>query len=886
MITDELLERSGINAKRSSIDVPSFRAGALLSTRAERFRSLQQEVVGRSWDYRIAFAMHLIAFDVFNPADIDLLSTHKASFHHSEFGVAFELSDGNSDVHRYLLSELSLKFSELNFEWAEGCKAALCDALLSCHLYSAYNKTTLLNELRCDQIAWAFKHLPAAIFSHVAATAPCTPLASNSWERMRSGRVPLLPTNEVDAEAEANVGDLLDAVELTSSNNQSPALINQALDCLSDMPDETIRSCLLRWNRSLTALAPKLHMYSPQVGLIISWIAHVVEHGTSQKGTDADPTTRRRYAKVAAIPLFRSIQSLPDDPKNWTKDMRTASLVATMTTASANDKRALSAAISSFQYFLFEAFELRPLDAGLKDFVPVAKPRAQFISELEVMRASGWIATAQMDDERLRKMLQVALWLSFDAPFRITELLHARKGNITKLADGTYEISILPRRGEHLKTAAATRRVWVRSPRACAHLARLMAHRDGEGWASKDLLFGTGIEGSAPHRKNRLRFLLLRALKAATGDPDMTIHALRHAWVCRELLAILNSLGICNFNRLSHLASEVGHESIHTTLEYYFHLMEVPLRIHTDAALRFDLNWSSEVGAAYTGMTASALRQRASRTHQNVGDVVWSELRTSAETWLESLAFLDSDWGIPDAPDLSDKSVTKLTPGLVMNFLIAADKQEFSIDVLSQRHGLNTSQGLKATHHLKQIRAQISRSKYDRRPTGGEAVEKGSPDLQIQKIQQPKYVDVVTCLSEMPSDMEVLRRGVEAWKNLRNRYGYISLEKREAVYDFLSLLRFLGLQAGNFDVVVARNDGHGQANLLQAEIEQVFVSAMVANPHYITGAPPHPTRPSAFLQWHPEAGCKKTSANSDLKGLDAVLLVLGVYLHLAGGQPS
>ena len=880
MNKEELLERAGILVTYSSIEVPSFRASSLVNTRAKRFTDLQQEVVRHDWDHRIVLAMHLVAFDGFDPFDFDLIRTHKVAFRTTTFGLALELSNDEEVVRRYLLGLLTQKFSAVPLVWDEVQELTWVEALKTLKPYAHFNEAEILIELRCDQLAWAFQRLPSALFSHLSGLIPSTPLSRDTWERMRTGAAPLARGEVLDTEADANSGDLLDAAENSSSDNNSPALIQQALNCLSAEPHETARQCLTRWNRNLTALAPKLHGYSPHIGLIISWIAHVVEHGTSKKGSEADTATRRRYANVAAIPLFRAIQSYSTDPGRWTKDMRVAAFVSVMSSASNTDKRALSAAIASFQFFLMEAFELRPLDAGLKDFVPVSKPRAQCIFLAEVERTSSWFAAARMDDERLRSRLQVALWLSYDAPFRINELLHLRKGNILKLKDGSYEVSIIPPRGGQLKTSAAIRRVWVRLPTACAFLARLLEQREREGWASKDLLFGAGVEGGVPYRKSRLRYMLLLALKATTGDPDMTIHALRHSWVCRELEALLVSSEVCNFNRLSHLATQVGHASVHTTLEYYFHLMERPWRMHIDVALQFELKWTSDTGARYTDMSPPALRQRASRANQTVDALIWTRLHASAVENIDTLTPVDVVWGIPCSPDLTDKALTPLTPALIMLFLIAVEKAEHPPEVLAQRYGLSSEQGRSALLHLSEVRTQLSRTSYTRRSTRNRTVDRNAPDLRIQKIQQPKYARLVASLGEITVDLELQRRGVDAWKVLRNRYGYIGLVDRNATYNFLSLLQHLGLHAHNLDVLIAQSDEPGFADSTQAQIEGVFLSAMVAHPTYIQGAPPHPTRPAAFLQWHPSGHEKKTPANSDLKGLDSIMLVLAVFLHL------
>lgn len=876
----EILNHAGIMVSYSSIDVPSFRAQAQVNTRAARFARFQQEVLRTNWQDGIALATHLFAFDGFSPLSLHLLRTNTAALQTTEYGLALELSESNKLTHRYLLSSITQAITSSPIRWSDEHLDKLLHALCNTTAYEHSSKSEVLKELHCDQLAWTFQQLPSAIFSHLAGLTTCTPLDPDAWERERTGMAPAIAEDIAVAEIEANAGDLLDATTSTTADNSSAALIQQALNALYEAKGETTRQSLMRWNRSLVALAPKIHNYSPQVGLVISWIAHVVEHGTSKKGTHADPATRRRYVLVAAKPIFSAIQSLPRDPCLWTKDMRVSAYVAIMHSANNSDKRALSAALASFQDFLSEAFEIQPLDAGLKDIVPASAPRAQCIYIHEVERASRWIQSAHMEDHGLKVRLQVALWLAYDAPFRINELLHLRKGNITPLPDGSFEITILPPRGGQLKTPVATRRVWIRHSQACGFLKSLIEERERDGWTSQDLLFASGIDGRTPHRKNRLRFLLLLALKAATGDPNMTIHALRHAWVCRELLTCLTGSGIHNLNRLAHLAAQVGHESAHTTLEYYFHQMEVVLHVHMDAALRFSLDWNSDSGARYTSLSASAIRQRAARSQQSVGTVIWSLLNAATSATNDRYACTPKGWSLPSPPDLKDKSLTPLTPGLIKMFLLAAEMGEHTSDVLAQRYGLSNVQGRNALQQITDIKAKICESTYKRKRIQSSSLDRTKLDLQISKIEQAKYKEVVNSLDEVPTDLELLQRGSTAWQKLRNRYGYISLMDSDSSFNFLALLERLGLRAYNFDVVIASNETPGHAKAVRAEVESNFLLAMAALPHFIEDAPPHPARPAAYLQWHPQISRQKTSANSDLKGLDAAMVVIHVYLQL------
>jgi integrase len=900
MSSDQLLKHAGIHVTYSSIDVPTFRQAGDVNSRAKRFIRFQNDLITRPDYDPIVVSAHLVAFEMVDPMAFASLTPLDKHIVPTAFGSALEFGTQGTTAKRYLLSQLTMHCISQCPCLHMNLQFSLIDLLKSLKDYEQFSTSHVLTELRCDQLAWAFKHLPMTIFAHVAGIIVCTPLSSDSWQRQRTELAPSLVSDEITSEMPFAASNLLDATCTTEGANTSAALIGQAISCLSINAGEAAQECLQRWLRLLDALTPRLHEYSAKVGLVVSWIAHLVEHGTVN-AEDADVLTRKRYVQVLAGVLYKHICDLPSDPCAWTKLERFETYTNLLLESENSDKRALSAAIASFQDFLLEAFDVQPVQANLSRFVPDAVPRAQQVFLHEVERVSNWLLEGQFNDEPLRLRLQAALWMSYSAPFRIAELLGLQMSSVTATVQGHYEIWITPIRDQTLKTSAGRRRVWIREPRACAYLRELMNQRIKECAVSSDLLFACGVEGRVAYQAGRMRRILINALKASTGDAAMTIHALRHSFVCRELEALLLSSSIANFNRLTHLAAQVGHASIHTTLQFYFHRMEWPLRVHINAALNEQLNWTSSSASKYLGISAAALRKRLSRPWASTRSL--GELLINLDATNTSIVPDTAKWCVPNAPHIPQRKLARASPSMILNLLLLLEIGEHSEELLAHRFGIDKHKVIAIVQHVRDVSSHLSTTPTKRKPKPYSFTSKqSSPPFIMKKILQSKYVNAVKKLGDNKLDDLTIRHGVAAWKRLRNKYGYLELNAGLETFAFLSLLKHLDFLASDFCVVTCTPPTEGQikqalhmneAKALKdslerhqaskAGIKESFLRAMNALPHsfFHREVRYHPTRPAVYLLWQPASDQSVASAASDLRGLDALLLSLSTFLHLA-----
>lgn len=902
MTPHQLLQHAGIKVTYSSIEVPSYRQAGVINRRARRFIRFQNELLNRPLCANGNVGAHLVAFEMLDPIALAALNSMNMSLLPTAFGPALEFGNPGTTAKRYLLSQMSMACMSQGEAWHTNPQFALIDFLKSFEDYQQFSENQVLTELRCDQLAWAYKYLPITVFSHLAGIIVCSPLSSDAWQRQRTKLVPVAQLDDIDDNACYAVSNLLDATCTTEGTNSSSALISRATSCLNVISGESDKDCLQRWLRLLDALAPRLQEYVPAVGLVISWIGHLVEHGTV-KAQDADIQTRRRYAQVLAGPLYKQIHKLPADPSSWTILSRYEVYTKLILDSEQSDKRAMSAAIASFQDFLFEAFDVQPVQANLSRLVPDALPRAQQVYLHEVERVSGWFADAPLADEAFRLRLQTALWMSYSAPFRIAELLSLQMSSISPLPNGDYEVWITPTRDASVKTSAGRRRVWIRDPKACAFLQDLISHRIKDCATATDLLFARGVEGRVAYQAGRLRRFMLAALKAATGDSQMTIYALRHSWVCRELESFLLSSDVAGYNRLAHLAAQVGHVSAHTTLQFYFHRMEWPLRVHINTALADQLNWTRWKAHNYLGKAVTARQRRFSRLTGSTLSL--SELMADVDVPNAVVSADANGWQVPAAPILPIGTVVKPSPTTVLHLLLQLQEGEYSEELLAHRFGISAQKVRAAVDHVRDVLSHFSTTPSKRSTTNDSSPSKQSKaPFAIKKVLQPKYLNAVKKLWEDKLDAPTIRRGVAAWKVLRNRYGYIELKEGLETFAFLAMLSHLGFAATDLSVVtcippneaeikLALNTDEAQA-LKKAlkeyqdrkdDIREAFLRGMNALPKsfFQCEVPHHPTRPSVYLRWDAPVKANAVSvasAASDLRGLDALLLVLSTFLHI------
>jgi integrase len=228
---------------------------------------------------------------------------------------------------------------------------------------------------------------------------------------------------------------------------------------------------------------------------------------------------------------------------------------------------------------------------GIHRLIPEPKPRAQWVPANCVTRAAEWIDGSALGDRLVCDIAALQILLGSSAPFRPTELQRLRLRNVSFLADGKQvEVEIVALPGtDGLKTEAGTRRVMINDTKVAMRLLRWCEARRNQGAPESGFVFADANDDSKLYRPYAVRAAILRVLKAATGDPSMTVYALRHSWISREMEHLLMTDSIVDFNRLMHLADAAGHVSPATSIYFYSHQYEIALRSFMTSILSEDV---------------------------------------------------------------------------------------------------------------------------------------------------------------------------------------------------------------------------------------------------------------------------------------------------------
>lgn len=323
-----------------------------------------------------------------------------------------------------------------------------------------------------------------------------------------------------------------------------------------------------------------------------------------------------------------------------------------------------------------------------------------------------------------------------------------------------------------------------------------------------------------------------------------------------------------------------------------------------NAALIEQLHWTSQSAARYLCTSAAALRQRLIRPQRTAKSLADMLINLDA-----SNALGDEDvarWTVPTAPHFPQGAAVSISPSMVLNLLLQLEAGRHPEEVLAHRFSIERKMVLAAVQHVAELASHFSPTPSKRNAgTSTSALKQDRPAFTIKKALQEKYANAVQKLSDDELDDSTLREGVAAWMRLRNKYGYIAMDGSLDTFSLLALLRHLSFEVSNLCVVactpptpeqIKQASPRKEADALRkalhlyqvrkADIAEVCKRAMNALPgcFYQTHVPYHATRPSVYLLWKPAGSPKSSSAASDLKGLDSLLLVLSTYLHLVSKE--
>lgn len=875
MNADELLSAAGLWIYRTKKEPESFRICGDLGLRVARFSRFQKHVLEQSVFSGVA--AHLIAFELLDPSKIPVGAWSEKKLYRTTRGVHVELAIAGV-LSRVLLS-VPTQLSIANGGLREMC-VDKGSSSWTCGFqeYAYLSKDKLSQEILLDQMAWAFRYLPPPLFGHLCGLRSLTALPSDTWLREDTGC-----TKKLDPDFEEAINRQMEVFEFVEMRDELKRLkggeeiISHACALLSFNQKESPSEHLSRWFVDLVCLRGQIINADEVTLMVVAWMLDLVESGTIKKGSASHFKTRARYARTAAKALWRNLSAISKDVRNWSSSDIGSAYLATLMEPGSSDKQILAAATGSFRVFASDFFDVPHGDVELSNFAPEIQPRAQIVTEAELIRACEWVEKLAGEDQGLALSLVCALRSAWAAPFRLTELLHLRKRNVTRLQNGHYIVEIVAWSGHtSLKTETSMRRMNISCEMACAALDKLVDWRNKQGWTSGDLLFGDAQVKNRVYRRSTLITTLLRVLKHTTGDPCMTFHALRHAWATRQVHEVLTTSSLVDWNRLTHVAAEMGHATPHTTLLFYSHRFEEAMRLHICIAMQQTLDLCAKSLSGYLQCNEDAIRKQASRAAQPLREFGWKALENRAASIEFTPLWADLQMSIPKCPALGITTTRRVTAWTVFHVLQELTSGTLSEHQVAARHRMSpvtVKEMVAKLHRLANLRGRQRMGRKDLYvEVSDTALATMLLDISFHASTQQKFQYILPGLQNLRNDsLEGLE---DAWTALRTVSGHWNASHHRALWKVLETLRQLGARAGDLCLCSALSRGNPKLLLKKAETLKVFAAVFGEQPLQRDDLSSRTDRPDLFVTWPTHKGGVPnfSSAASSIKGADAILV--------------
>lgn len=866
-IGQSTLHKAGIKVFENA-GVFHFRVSDEVLEGANRFSSLQSATASSAHSPKISF---LATLDLMSP-DVLLDLLDKPLFKHRVDGHTYlELSTANSAPWRLSISDFTSLTIPRELSISDQDIKDLCHWITSQDGYGDIKEAKALEVLRLDQLRWAFLNLPPAVFSNYCGFIHVVRLP---LELLALKDTPLVPLQRQDEEPFFSpvVGTLLDSVDQDRLSGHDPGntLISLALETLKTSQWLTHTQHINQWLSDLTRLAPRFRNAQNGTIIVFCWMYDLIESGTTKKGDDAHHLTRRKYAVAIAKELHEAIKTLPEHPSDWSDKERRVVFQELISSITPSDRHIAIASVATFQRFLDELFDLDPVFYLRAEDQPVTRIRAQFVPEQCLKRSLAWVDQATMEDTLLKLHISTVLAMGHAAPFRLNEMLYLRFVNIHERSDGTFDIEISSRPGKRqLKTINAGRRVHIQTAEACSRLRGLMTFRKSHLATSSELLFSHPSIPNKVHRRHFLVRQLLLILKATTGDEDMTFHALRHTWACDHLVEHFSDSLSGEATHIAEIAVAMGHSSITTTFNHYFHFQDELLRLCLDFALRGRLHITSQTTESFTGISANTLRQRSKRSGLPLQRVCGDALRLSAAATAVVDIPSERNFVPPTPPKITGKSLFTFTPRVVLNALHLVS-QNLDETVIAHQLGISDELFRTINESFSLYSVQMAQG------TLRNAELHLAAKFVMRAAFQSKYAHVIKYL-DTGEISPAITDGLKAWRHIRNRYGYLDLTDPLQTQKLMLMLRSIGVFPANL-IIKVQDYKSSNSKVAVANISSVFRHVFAESPKVIKVESVSTRRPVVYLTWvDHQKSQEATSAGSSMRGLDAILMSLLIF---------
>lgn len=422
---------------------------------------------------------------------------------------------------------------------------------------------------------------------------------------------------------------LLDALHAASDRRGVHyALMERLVDAVR--PDPQVLPGAVQQRASalarLRALTPAVEADGAWSAFLLIFVLQLARAGTRHTSPLA-PRTIEEYVSLSVVRLANRLREIPieDAPHiDWQKVIHEPILDDPTVPSSQLGK--LAAALAAAHDVATSVLGAPPLRARLSPELPAAQVTANVEWDHEIAIASAWLAAAPEED-RLAAQARAMLSMLASAACRFEDTRHVHMGGVR--TDGTaFRITIDPLASAGKgKSHAARRTIDISDAQHVHILEAWIERRREEGAMPRDLVFGCPEDGRSAYRSGASMGLLNIVLKAASGDPDVGTHTLRHSFLS-QLRAGMSTL---DQQRLDDMSAAAGHEWTGTTLKIYCNLYERLLRAQLDCRLH-ELPLTERAACRLLDVRPGRLRKQSQRSGTGMAVICWSALNAAART--------------------------------------------------------------------------------------------------------------------------------------------------------------------------------------------------------------------------------------------------------------
>ncbi|MGM0982148.1 MAG: tyrosine-type recombinase/integrase [Pseudomonadota bacterium] len=385
----------------------------------------------------------------------------------------------------------------------------------------------------------AIHALPSYLVNYSRSSDSSISLDPDTWHRLTTGcvRQPLRQRARYDVLAEPIIPSSLNQHALRTGSSDVDQFskfleINTILD-FKKGAGNTQRKII---KDNLRIFLSASHHNSPIIQAIALWALHLLVDGSVLKRKIAISTVKA-YIGGSGINgrYLTSLASCHEDLSGLTR-AQWNDIYNALLSKSKNDanRRSKSWALNQFHLFLQQYFDDIP-DVEFESIThQPSRVDNNIITPAEYIRALDIIQDSDQP-ARFRTMQKLALMLGYRCGFRRSEIQHITTGDIHRhFKYAETNIETLIRDG---KTESATRRFPIEQfvlPYEKNKIIQWLAVREGESISANHLLelvFCQPGQWQRPLNDTELFSPITKAIRAASGDPNVRFHHLRHACI-------------------------------------------------------------------------------------------------------------------------------------------------------------------------------------------------------------------------------------------------------------------------------------------------------------------------------------------------------------------